>query len=50
MRGSMALLRIGAAMTVAASCLSPVSAQAQASYRLDIPAQDMEAALKTVRA
>ena len=44
----MALLRMGAAVMAVASCLPPVSAQMQASYRLDILAQDMESALKTV--
>jgi outer membrane receptor protein involved in Fe transport len=48
MRGSIALLRIGIAMTAVCGQLAPASAQVQASYRLDIPAQDMESALKAL--
>jgi len=46
MRGSIALLGIGTVMMAMSGQLA--AAQAQASYRLDIPAQDMESALKAL--
>ena len=48
MKISIALLRLGAAVITTSGCLVPAAAlgQAQGSYRLDIPAQGLESALK----
>ncbi len=42
MKGSIALLCVTTAMMAVTSQVAPASAQALASYPLDIPAQDME--------
>ncbi len=48
MKGSIALLCVTTAMMAVTSQVAPASAQALASYPLDIPAQDMESALKAL--
>jgi iron complex outermembrane recepter protein len=46
----MGMLRTGTAAATAAMCVVPASAQGQASYRLDIPAQAMDSALTRLAA
>lgn len=48
MRNSNLLLGIGVAMIAVSGAVAAAAAQERVSYRLDIPAQDMESALKTL--